>query len=166
RDEQLEALGRLHFLPLEMLVDALDRLSQLALAVRLRQTTDRDLCCPGIGMSGRKQRRNALLLGGPGEMNAGLLLAQPHVAEDQMDFLALEDFQRFVEVVDRGDDVITGLAEEILIVERGQRLVLDDEDPLDDLLTLPEQHRYSAPMTSPPQRTKRASVPHPRTGRR
>ena len=56
------------------------------------------------------------------------------------DLLAFEHLERFVEVVDRRDDLVTGVAEDIFIVERGQRLVLDDEDPLDDLLALPEQH--------------------------
>ena len=92
-------------------------------------------------------------------------LAQPDVAEDQIDLLALEHLERFVEVVDRRDDLVTGVAEHIFIVERGQRLILDDEDPLDDLLALPEQHRHSD-MTSPPQRTKRRPVPQPAQSRR
>ena len=39
-------------------------------------------------------------------------------------------------------DLIAGVAEEIFIVERRQRLILDDEDALDDLLPPPEQHAY------------------------
>ena len=54
--------------------------------------------------------------------------------------LPLENFERLVEIVDGGDDLVAGIAEEIFIVERGQRLILDDEDALDDLLTLSEQH--------------------------
>jgi hypothetical protein len=42
-------------------------------------------------MAGREQGRNALRLGGAGEIDAGLLAAQPNVAEDQVDLLALED---------------------------------------------------------------------------
>ena len=61
-------------------------------------------------------------------------LAQTNVAEDQVDLFAIEHGQRLVEVVDSRDDLIAGVAEHIFIVERGQRLVLDDEDALDDLL--------------------------------
>ena len=68
-------------------------------------------------------------------------LRKPDVAEDQVDFLALEHFDRLVEIVDRRDDLIAGIAEHVFVVERGQRLVLDDEDPLDDLLAPAEQHR-------------------------
>ena len=57
-----------------------------------------------------------------------------------MDFLALEDFERLVEIVDRRDNVVPGVAEHVLIVERSQRLILDDEDTLDDLLAPAEQH--------------------------
>ena len=35
---------------------------------------------------------------------------------------------------------IPGVAEHILVLECGQRLVLDDEDPLDELLASAEQH--------------------------
>ena len=76
-----------------------------------------------------------------GKVDPGLLAAEAHVAEDQMDLLAFQHLDRLVEIVDGRDDLVTGVAEEIFIVERGQRLVLDDEDPLDDLLALPEQHR-------------------------
>lgn len=57
-----------------------------------------------------------------------------------MHFLSVQHIQRFIEVVDRGDDVVAGIAQDIFIVERGQRLILDDEDALDDLLPPPEQH--------------------------
>ena len=77
------------------------------------------------------------------------------------DLLAIEHRERFVEVVDRRDDLVTGVAEHVFIVERGQRLVLDDEDPLDDLLTLPEQHRYPdhdfAPATNEPSASSAAA---------
>src|SRR5207302_6507821 len=47
-------------------------------------------------------------------------------------------------------------------IECGQGFVLDDEDPLDDPLAFPEQHRHLGIMTPPPQRTKRKPVPPPR----
>ena len=80
-----------------------------------------------------------------------------------MDFLALEDFERFIEIVDRRDDLVPGIAEHVLIVERGQRLVLDDEDALDDLLAPAEQHGRPRQMTRPPQRTKQNPVPRRRS---
>src|SRR5438552_7479374 len=76
-----------------------------------------------------------------------------------MDLLALERLQRLVEIVDRCHDLIAEVGEHRLGVERGQRLVLDDEDPLDDTLALPEQHRHPDSMTPHPQRTKRKAVP-------
>src|SRR5256885_1567931 len=88
-------------------------------------------------------------------MNPRLLPTQANVAEDQMDLLALQNGERFIEVVDRRHDHISGVAEHIFVLERGQRLVLHDEDALDELLTSAEQHCYPRPMTRPPQRTKR-----------
>ena len=90
-----------------------------------------------------KQGGNAFFLSRFREVNAGLLLAQADVAQDKMHFLAFEDFQRLFEIIDRRDDLVTRIAEHIFVVERGQRLILDDEDPLDDLLALPEQHPNS-----------------------
>src|SRR3982751_4323153 len=81
RDEQLEPFWRLHLLALEMTVDAFDRLGQLPLRVRLGKAAHRDFGSAGIGVAGCKQRRNPFLLRGPGEVNAGLLLAQPYVAQ-------------------------------------------------------------------------------------
>src|SRR5947209_2373384 len=46
----------------------------------------------------------------------------------------------------------------MFVVERRQRLVLDNEDALDDLLAPPEQHHNST-MTVSRQRTKRQRVP-------
>ena len=141
--EQFEALGRLDRLALQVPVDAFDRALQLAVGIRLHQAADGDLCGAGIGVAGGEQRRNALRLGGARKVDPRLLAAQADVAEDQVDLFALQDFERFVEIVDRRDDLITGVAERIFIVERGQRLVLDDQDPLDDLLPSPEQIPYS-----------------------
>ena len=76
-----------------------------------------------------------------------------------MDLLAVEHVQGLVEIVNRRDDLVTCIAQDILVVEGSQWLVLDNEDALDDLLTLPEQHSCSKPMTSPPQRTKKRPVP-------
>src|SRR4051794_28322142 len=76
-----------------------------------------------------------------------------------MDFLAIQHGERFMEVVYRSDDFVARIAEYVFIIERGQRFVLHDEDPLDDLLTLPEQHLWPQTMTSPSQRTTKRRVP-------
>src|SRR5439155_22054642 len=91
-------------------------------------------------MPGREQGRDAALLGRSRKLDSVALTAQADVAQDQVDRFALDNLERIVELVDRRDDLIAGVAEDILIVEGGQRLILDNEDPLDDLLTLPEQH--------------------------
>ena len=57
-----------------------------------------------------------------------------------MNLFALKHGERLLEVVDRRDDLITGIAEHVFVVECGQRLVLDNEDALDQLLTPAEQH--------------------------
>src|SRR6185437_13946203 len=139
-DEQFDAFGRFDLFTLQVAIDGFDRLAQLALAIGLHQAADRDLGSAGVRMTGGKQRRHALRFRGPGELDSGLVLAQPHVAEDQVDRLPPKHIHRVVEAIDRRDHLVTGVAEHIFIVERGQRLVLDDEDALDDLLTLPEQH--------------------------
>ena len=75
------------------------------------------------------------------EIDASLVAAQPHVAEDEVHLFAPEHVERFIEIVDRSDDLISGVAEHILIVERSKRFVFDDEYALDDLLASPEQHQ-------------------------
>jgi 23S rRNA pseudouridine2605 synthase len=95
-----------------------------------------------------------------GKLNPGLLTAQPNVAQHEVDFFTPQHLHGFLEIVDRGDDLISGVAQHIFIVECGQRLVLDDEDPLDDLLMSPEQHLH--PMTFPPKRPTRPPVPKQR----
>ena len=140
-----------------MAVDALDGLHQLALVVRLAEATHRDSGGARISVTGREERRNSVLLGHASKLNAVALAAQADVAEDQIDLLARDDLERIVELIDRRDDLISRVAEDILIVECRQRFILDDEDALDDLLTLPEQHPN--PMTSRPQRTNRKPVP-------
>src|SRR4051794_26225817 len=73
-DEQFEAFGGLHPFTLQMPVNAFDRLAQLALTVGLEQAAYGNVPRARIGMAGRKQRRNAFLLGCACEMDAGLLL--------------------------------------------------------------------------------------------
>src|SRR4030095_3449900 len=126
-----------------MAVNGFDRPQQLALCVRFHEAANSDLRCAGVVLSGREQRRDAFLPGVARELDPSLLLPQTHVAEHEMYDFTLEDIHGLIEIVDGRDDLVTGVAEEIFIVEGGQRLVLDDEDPLDDLLTLPEQHLSS-----------------------
>ena len=118
-------------------------------------------------MAGREQGRNALRSSRRAQARSrSARLRRRTSLRIRCDLFALEHVERFVEIVDGRDDLVAGVAEHIFIVERGQRLILDDEDPLDDLLTLPEQHLGPRPMTSPPQRTKRkASAARSATGR-
>ena len=164
-NEQLEALWSLHLFALQVPVHTFDRLEELALRIGFEQAANRDLRRSGIGMTRHEQGRNAFFLGRSSEMDPGLLLAQPNVAQDQMNRLAAQNFERLFEVVDGRDDFIAGIAEHRLIVERGEGLVLDDEDTLDDLLTPAEQHQYLDPMTARPKRTNRPPVPGRRNRR-
>jgi 23S rRNA pseudouridine2605 synthase len=159
-DKQLDPLGRLHLFTLQMAVDAFDRLAQLALGIGLMQAADRDFGRAGMGVTRGEQRWNTLSLGGSRKVDSGLVLAQAHVAQDEVDVFTVEEFKRFFEVVNRRHDFVAGIGQHILVVERGQRLVLYDEDALDDLLALPEQHQHPT-MTTPSQRTNRRSVPRP-----
>src|SRR5437763_37209 len=127
------------------------------------QATDGNLGCPRIWMAGREQGRDAALLRRLRKLDRRLLAAEADVAQDQVNRLALDYLERVVELVGRRDDLITGVAEDILVVERRQWLVLHDEDALDDLLMLPEQH-VDPTMTSQSQRTTRKPVPHRRRG--
>jgi hypothetical protein len=77
--------------------------------------------------------------------------------------LAVEPFDRVLEAVERRHDLITEVAEHGFIVERGQRLILDDENSIDDALTLPEQHPGSkdpclAPATNETETCAAASA--------
>ena len=44
------------------------------------------------------------------------------------------------EAVDRRDHLVTGVLEHIFVVERDQRLVLDDQDAADPPFALAEEH--------------------------
>src|ERR1041385_526481 len=91
-------------------------------------------------MPGREKRRNSFCLGRLREMDSGLLFPQSKVAQDQMHLGAFEHRKCFIKIVDRRNDLVSCVAEHRFIIEGGQRLVLDNEDPLDHLLTLAEQH--------------------------
>ncbi len=52
---------------------------------------------------------------------------------------------RIGDAIDRGDDLIAFLGQQMFGVERDQRLVLDDEEPRNTPLLLPEHHVVSAP---------------------
>jgi 23S rRNA pseudouridine2605 synthase len=110
-------------------------------------------------VSGRKKRRNAFLFGRGCKLDPGTITAQTNVAEDEVHDLALEHSKRLIEIVDGRDDFITGVTEQILIIKGGQWFVLDDKDPLDDLLALTEQHGEPRLMTPVSERTNRPPVP-------
>ena len=93
----------------------------------------------------------------------GPLAGKPEVAEDQIDLFAVEQLDRVLETVERRDHLIAEVAEHHFIVEGGQRLILDDENPIDDALALPEQHpgpKYHvfAPATNEPETCAAASA--------
>ncbi len=135
-------MGGFTFSPCKMTVDAFDRLAQLPLAVGLHQAADGDLATrPGKRWPVANSVGMPFFLAAWARSIPVWSLRRRTSLRIRCDLLALEHLERFVEVVDRRDDLVSGVAEHIFIVERGQRLVLDDEDPLDDLLTLPEQHR-------------------------
>ncbi len=95
-------------------------------------------CCARYEQHGYPTRSRFL-----GEVDSRSFAGQAHVAEDQIHLLAVQCFDGIAEAIERRHDLITGVADQIFIVERGQRLVLDDEDFIDDPLALPEQHSDS-----------------------
>ncbi len=97
------------------------------------------------------------------EIEAAALARKMIVAEDQVDVLAIQKLDRVLEAVERRDDLITEVAEHHFIVESRERLILDDENSIDDAFALPEQHSDPKTMASPPQRTKRKPVPRHRS---
>ena len=80
------------------------------------------------------------VLGDARQVDPAALAGQPDVGQDQVDLLAVERRDRIGIAIVRRDDLIAGFLEHGFIVERRQRLVLDDQDTLDDPLGLPEQH--------------------------
>src|SRR4051794_27880211 len=105
-----------------MTVDEFDGLDKLALTVRLAEAADRHRRGAGIFMAGCEQGWNVPRLRVSREIDPGLLTAQPHVAEDEMDLFAVDHSQRLIEVVDRRDDLIARVLQDVFVVERGQRL--------------------------------------------
>ena len=143
-----------------MPIHTIDRLRELAFRIWLHETSDSDFRGARIGVTSCKQCRNTSLLCVARKIHPGLLLLQTQIAKNKMHFLAFKHVNRVVEVIDRRNDLVARVRQDVLVVERGQWLVFDDKDPLDDLLTLPEQHSCFRPMNTPPQRTKRKPVPH------
>src|SRR6478672_11162537 len=110
-DEQLEPLGRLELLALQMAVDAFDRLRELALVIGFHEAADRDLARSGISMARREQGRDTLCFRQSGQFYAGLLLPQADVAEHEMHLFPLQNRKGLVEIVDGRNDLVPGVAE-------------------------------------------------------
>ena len=103
---------------LQIAGDAVDRLRQLTLVIWLVKASNRNLGGARVRVPGREQSRDSALLRCLRQLDPVLVAAQADVAEDQVDRLALDDLERMVELVGRGDDLIAGVAEDIFIVER------------------------------------------------
>ncbi len=111
-------------------------------------------------MTGREECRNSSHPRIAGEFDPEVRAVEPNVGDHEVDHVPVESFNRFVEVVDRCDHLVTEVGEHRFGVERRQRLILNDEDPLDDPLALTEQHRHSdSNMTPTSQRTNQNPVP-------
>jgi len=149
-------------------VDNVERGLEHALGIGLLQAAERVSIARRDAVAGREQGRNASRLCVFCKLNTAIFAMQPDVGDDQMHFLAFEMLERLVEIVEGRHHFIAEGAEHGFRVERGQRLILDNEDPLDDTLALTEQHRHSEQnkMTPPPQRTKQPRVPRRKPGRR
>ncbi len=110
-------------------------------------------------MTGREERRNSSYPRITSELDSEVGAVEANVGDDEVDLLTVEMIERLVKVVERRDDLVTEVGEHRFRVERRQRLILDDEDPLDDPLALTEQHRHLDTMTPQSQRTKQNPVP-------
>ena len=160
--EKLEPFAGFHLFPAKKPVDGVQRILQLPLRVRLLKPAEhrrprlvRDV------VTGRKKHRDALVSSRPSEVQPGSSAAEAEVAQHEIDSFGVQQSDGPFEIVDGRHDLIAKLGQHRFIVERGQRLILNDEDPLDDPLTLPEQHH--APKQDQfalnPKRTKGDPVP-------
>ena len=91
-------------------------------------------------MTGRQQGRDAPPMRDFREFQAKILAMQPDVGDHQMDVIAFDFADRFLEIIEGRDYLIAEGRKHGFGVKRRQRLILDDEDPLDDPLALTEQH--------------------------
>jgi hypothetical protein len=81
-------------------------------------------------------------------VHAVAFAAQLDVGEDEVDLFLLDHPRRIGEIVHCRHDVVARLAQHMLVVERHQRLVLDDHDAPDCPFTLTKQHleRPASPL--------------------
>ena len=150
-----------------MQIDCVQRGLQRLFAIRFHQATDRQILGVVRRMPGNEQDRDSAPARLASDFQAGLVAAQPNVAENEVDPSPVHYRDGLLEIVVRRDDLIAGIFQHHFIVECGQRLILDDEHALDAALSLPEQHLHPVGQFSvKPQRTKRHPVPQSRSAAR
>ena len=160
--EQLESFAGFDFLAAQEAVDSFKGILELPLGIWLLKPAEHQgPCLLRNSVTGRDQHRDSLISGGPGKVEPGSSTAEAQVAQHQIDSPGVEQSHRSVEIVDRRNHVIAKVGQHGFVVECRQRLIFEDEDTLDDPLTLPEQHH--APRQDQfalsPKRTKRDTVP-------
>lgn len=79
-------------------------------------------------MRGDEQNRHSAHFGDLRHAGAVAVAIESKVGEDEVEFLIFDHFTGGVEIVDGSHDFIAGFLEEMLIIERDEGLILDQED--------------------------------------
>ena len=111
--------------------------------IRLHQNANYQLMRIVRCGTGNEKHRNATRSRFLGQVDPGTFAGQAHIAQDKIDLLAVQGFDGIAESIEGRHDLISLVADQIFIVECSQRLVLNNEDSIDDPLALPEQHSDS-----------------------
>ncbi len=111
-----------------------DRRQQVALRIGLGQTSERELLRIERTGAGYEQQRHAMGMGMAGHIHAALVAMKGHVGDHQVDSAQVDRRDRMIIIVDRPGHHITGMGQEMLVVESHQRLILDDQYRPDGLL--------------------------------
>ncbi len=124
----------------QMRFERLQSAFQNLVGIGLGKATEPQAPCLVACMRGHEQDRNASCPCDRCDPGPVALAIEPDVGENEIELLGLDDFAGGDQIVDRCNHFITGVGEQIFVVEGDQGLVLDDEDSSDLPFALTEEH--------------------------
>src|SRR3546814_14939621 len=92
------------------------------------------------------------------------MAGEAQVEHDRVDRLGRHYRHRRLARIDRRDDIIAAMLQRMLVIERDQRIILDDQQPLDARRARRKEHRNSVPPRHdalPPVVQYRFDLPSP-----
>ena len=123
-----------------MPVERLERALEHPVGVGLGETAEAEPLHLVGAMGGDEQHRHLPVAGKPRDPGTVAIAVQLDVGEDEVELLPLDHLFGGGQAVDCGDDLVAGVVQQSLVVERDQRLVLHHHDPADQPFPLAKEH--------------------------